>query len=125
MELNDIKEMVTLLLDERGNSRSFTTGVIMLAPMMCNSFVVDELIAATGFTRNQVERAALNFWRNGIWTHDGAWRCEWGRIFAGNFEAITDDQLFRLKICFVLDVLVGEGSAVRTGKRQFKYQRVR
>ena len=116
MTLDDAKEIVRLLVEKSRNSRSFVTGIVMIAPMFCGSFKTDDIVQATGFRRNQVERAALNFWRYGIWTNDECWRCEWGRMFSG--EEIKESEVFGLQICFILDVLVGEGSIERMGTNQ-------
>lgn len=124
MELDDAKKLVGLLLEKSGNTQSFVSGVVMIAPIFVKSFRVDDIVNATGLRRNQVERAALNFFRYGIWTNDGGWCCEWGRMFADGCESISEQELWELQICFILDVLVGDGSVMRVGKtrKNFRYK---
>lgn len=122
--LNEAKEIVRAITKKSGNSKIVTAGVIMIAPMFCKSFRVDDIVKATGYTRNQIERAALNLWRYGIWTNDEAWCCEWGRLFAGEIDKLTENEVWELSICFILDALVAEGFAMREGskRKDFKYK---
>lgn len=124
MDLNDAKELVRLITGERGQ-KAIIAGVVMIAPIFCRSFKVDDIVKATGFRRNQVERAALNCWRYGIWTNDDGWSCEWGKMFSDQCPKEDDegDEMFRLQICFILDVLVVEGLATREPDgKEFKYR---
>ena len=86
----------------------------MIAPIFCGSFKIDDIVTATGFRRNQLERVALNCWRYGIWTNDDAWQCEWGQMFSDQCPTPDqDDEMFKLQISFILDALVAEGLASR------------
>lgn len=121
--LEDAKELVRLITEKSGNTKTLVSGVVMIAPIFCRSFKIDDIVKATGFRRNQVERAALNLWRYGIWTNDDGWVCDWGRLFAGDLESLTEEEFQRLGICFILDVLVAEGLAARDGAKSedFRY----
>lgn len=121
MTLDDAKGLVRVLVEKQGNDRTFVTGVIMISPIICKSFEVDDLIKATGFTRNQIERAALNFYRYGIWTDDGGWHCEWGKMFADG--EVKEDEVMEIQMSFILDAFVGEGIVAREHKKgKFYYQ---
>lgn len=115
---DDAKELVRAITEKSGNTTSVISGVVMIAPIFCRSFKIDDIVKATGFRRNQVERAALNLWRYGVWTNDDGWCCDWGRLFAGELEALTEDEVYQLSICFILDTLVAEGLVAREGAKR-------
>lgn len=123
-DLDDAKELVRAITEKTGNSRTFVSGVVMIAPMYLRSFKIDDIVAATGFRRSSVERAALNLWRYGIWTNDEGWCCEWGRMFSDELDSITKEEIDELCICFILDVLVVEGLVERQGtkRQEFTYK---
>jgi len=113
MDLADAKELVRLIIGKSGYNRSMIAGVVMIAPIFCKSFKIDDIVQATGFTRNQVERAALNCWRYEIWTNDEGWKCEWGKMFSDQCPPDESEEMGVLQISFILDTLVVEGLATR------------
>lgn len=56
----DAKELVRLITGKMGYSRTLIAGVVMIAPIFCKSFKLEDIVTATGFKRNSVERVALN-----------------------------------------------------------------
>lgn len=123
--LQEAKEIVRLFMEKSGNTTAFVAGVIMIAPMFCKSFEVVEIVKATGFTQNQVERVAVNLLRFDIWSDGGCWNAEWGKIFA-EWDEVTEDELGVLQMAFICDCLVGEGAVSRqvNAQGEFMYKAI-
>jgi hypothetical protein len=120
MTLDDANEIARALLGRRPPPGVVRAAVIMLAPAI-KGFGVGEIVGATGYTRNAVERVTTNLVRWGIWGEE-TWRADWPEFFVTKFENMSEERFQQLAMSFMLDAMVGAGMLFRTHEDgEFKY----